>query len=187
MKKLVPIILSLAMLFSLCSCGSSEPKADEKPQTAEFNSTITVDSFEITTNSDIITGKDLNGDTDQYEEFLTTDMTNYGDTVVCDVTLCANDGYTYAVVTYFLKNIGKDKSVFDKPISLNYDDGYTYDVKEQYYYEGRPGDLHEFVSLEMSPLTTVECRALFVVPEEVFSNTDASLKLTIGNIEYTIR
>lgn len=187
MKKLVPIILSIAMIFSLCSCGSSEPKADEKPQTAEFNSTITVDNFEMTTNSDIVTGKNLNGDTDQYEEFLTTDLTNYGDTVLCKTTRYAKDGFTLAVVTYSLKNIGKNKSVFDKPINLNYDDGYTYDVEEQYCCVGSEGNWQEFVSLEISPLTTVECKAYFIVPEEVFSNTDASLKLTIGNIEYTIR
>lgn len=181
MKKIILFILTVAMSISLLACGES------KPQTAEFDSTITTGDFEITVNSDILTATQLNGDTDQYEEFLTTDMTNYGDEVLCDVTLVAKEGYTQVVIQYSVKNIGKEDSVLDESISLNYNDGYTYDVNEQYWIMGETDDWHKFTTVKLSPLSTIQCKAYFYVPEEVFSNTDSSLKLNIGNYEYTIR
>lgn len=184
MKKPLLIVLTLAMLLSLCACGGNE---SSKIQTAEFDKTVAVDEFEITVYNNIITATQLNGDEDQYDEFLTTDMTNYGDTVLCDITLVAKEGYTLVVVPFEVKNVGKEEANFDKLVSLNYNDGYTYDASKQYWTMGGTDDWHEFTSVDIMSLSTIECKAYLTVPEEVFSNEDAPLKLTIANYEYVIR
>ena len=189
MKKNVKLLCILAMSFALCACGG---KKSNEPKTAEFDSTITVKDFEISVGSDILTAEQLNGDTDQYEEFLTTDMTNYGDTVLCDVTLVVKDGYIQVVVPYTIKNVGKEEKTFKEFISLNYNDGYTYDASEQYWTMGGTDDWHQFTkgehtSVSISPLSTLECKAYICVPEEVVTNEEAPLKVTIAGYEYTLR
>ena len=189
MKKLILLVLSLAMLLSLCACGGGS----NEPQTAEFGSAVSNGDFEIVVDSDILTATELNGDKDQHNEFLTTDLTNFGDTVLCTTTIVSKDGYISAVVHYTVKNIGKEKQTFKDFISLNYNDGFTYDSSEQYWTSNDPIDSwHQFTngsltSVDISPLSSMQCKAYFCIPEEVFTNKEAPLKLTIGNFEYTIR
>lgn len=189
MKKILLAILSLVLCLSLFACGESK----QTIQSAEFGVPVIDGSFEITVNKDILTGTWLNGDADQYEEFLTTDMTNYGDIVPCDVILAAKDGDIIMVVSYSLKNIDKDAAIFKNVVTLNYNDGYTYIADEQYCTSGdfrddwkkfTNGDL---TSLEVKPLSSVECKASLTIPEEVWTNESAPLKLIIGNYEYKIR
>ncbi len=189
MKKV--LLMGCSVLLSLCLSAciaiGDDKDTNEPTQAAKFNTTVTTGDFEIVVNSDILTAEQLNGDTDQYDEFLTTDMTNYGDTTLCDVTLVPKEGHIQAVVEYSIKNIGKKDSVFDKTISLNYNDGFTYNVNEQYWIMDKSESWHEFTSVTIAPLSTLQCKAYFVVPEEVFSNKNSSLKLNIGNCEYTVR
>ena len=84
MKKKLVVLLSLLMAL-LCACGKTEI------QSAEFDTVFKMDNYEVVVNSDIVIATQLNGDQDQYDEFLTTDMTNYGDDVVCDITLVSKD------------------------------------------------------------------------------------------------
>lgn len=141
----------------------------------------------MTVDSDIVNATQLNGDEDQFEEFLTTDMTNYGDTVLCDVTLVAKDGHIVVVVPYSIKNNGQSEKEFKEKIILNYNNGYEYEANEMYWSMGGIDYWHKYTSIKIDPLTTVMCKATFTVPEEVVNNTEAPLKLIIANQEYTIR
>lgn len=48
MKKLVPIILSLAMLFSLCSCGGGASKhQEETAERYEIGDTVSTDILNL--------------------------------------------------------------------------------------------------------------------------------------------
>lgn len=183
MKKVLTIILAIALCFTVIGCGASEKQIEK----AEFDSVTMIDDFELTVNKDILTATQLNGDQDQHEEFLTTDMTNYGDTVLCDITIVAKQDNTMVVVSYSLKNIEKNNSEFDEKIALNFNNGYEYEAEEKYYAMGSNDSWHSFTSLEIKPLTTVSCKAQFTVPKEVMENTESPLKLTIANKEYTIR
>ncbi len=186
---LVPLgilLILILVLFTMCSVNSDKTNSD-KTQPANFNTNVVSDDFEINVDKDILTATQLNGDNDQYEEFLTTDMTNYGDDVLCDVTLVAKDGYTLAVVEYTIKNIGQDSVRYDDKVTLDYNNGYTYEVAEHYWTIGNNDSWHLFTSVDINPLTTLQCKAEFYVPTEVFDNKTAPLKLTIANCEYTIR
>lgn len=183
MKKKIVVLLSLVLIMCtlLCACGGS------KEQSAEFGSVVTMDDFEVVVSSDILTASQLNFDKSFHNEFMTTDL-SVGSTV--DV---AKDGYTLVVVSYTVKNVGKEDSTFKEKIILNYNDGYTYEAKEQYWTMSDPQDSwHLFTngnltSVDVSPLTTIECKAYLNVPSEVFTNEEASLKVVLGNAIYTVR
>ena len=177
------LLILILVLFTMCSINQKPAET----QTASFNTNVTTGDFEINVDRDILTATQLNGDNDQYKEFLTTDMTNYGNDVLCDVTLVAKDGYTLAVVDYTIKNIGQDSIKYDDEVTLDYNNGYTYDVAEHYWTIGDNDSWHLFTSVDINPLTTLQCKAEFYVPTEVFDNKTAPLKLTVANCEYTIR
>ena len=183
MKKIICFIMMCFMCVSITACGGND-----KVQPAEFDSTVEIDGFEMIVSDDILVADSLNGDKDRAEEFLTTQKTYANDTILCDVILATEKGYIYGVIDYSLKNISKSEEEFDVPVQLSYDDGYIYDASELHYIMG--GALHdwkEFTSLILDPLQSVQCKALFCVPEEVFLNNEAPLKLIIDNYEYTIR
>ena len=182
MKKIFSLLLVITMILSLCACGGTK-----KIQQANFDTPSNIKDFELTVSSNIVNATQLNGDEDQFEEFLTTDMTNYGDTVLCDVTLMAKDGHIIVVVPYTIKNIGQSEKEFNKKIILNYNNGYEYEANEMYWSMGENDDWHQYTSVNVNPLTTLMCKATFTVPEEVVNNAESSLKLIIANCEYTIR
>lgn len=185
-KKILTLLVSLTIVASLAACGSEKGGETQK---AEFGNVVKVDDFELNANGDILIADQLNGDQDQHEEFLTTDMTNYGDTTLCKTTIVSKEGHTHIIVQYTVKNIGKEAEIFDKICSLDYNDGYTYEASGQYgTMEDATDDWYDIVNgVEIDPLSTIQCKASFTVPEEVVNNTEASLKLKIGECEYTIR
>ena len=185
MKKLLIVILVVVLCFGAFAFFGGNK--DIKIEKANFDSVALVDDFELTVDGDIVTANQLNGDEDQFEEFLTTDMTNYGDTTLCDVALVAKEGQTMLVVSYSIKNTSQSEESFNEKVVLNYNDGYEYESTKKYYTFGGTDDWHEYTSLELNPLTTIMCKAYFTVPNEVAENTQAPLKLIISNQEYTIR
>lgn len=184
MKKIMLFVLSAITALSLCACGGGGIK---KIESASFNTPTTVNDFELTVSNDIVNAEQLNGDEDQLEEFLTTDMTNYGEDVLCDITLVAKDGNIMIVVPYSIKNNGQAEKEFNESITLNYNNGYEYEADKMYWSMGGNDDWHEYTSVKLNPLTTIMCKAQFTVPEEVVNNTEAPLKLIIANKEYSIR
>lgn len=185
MKKITALLLTFVLCFTLGACAKNtkEPEIVK----ANFDSSTTLNDFELTVNSAIVTATQLNGDEDQFDEFLTTDMTNYGDTVLCDVTLVAKEGQTMIVVAYSLKNNAQTDKTFSEKVSLNYNNGFEYEAYNKYYSFGGNDDWHEYTDLTINPLTTVMNKVYFTVPEEVANNTSAPLTLVIANQEYTIR
>lgn len=187
MKKILSAILALALCLSLCACSIDLSNTqDDSPtvQQAEFGDVVMVGDVELVMSEDILTASQINSDKSYHNEFMTTDL-SVGNSV--DV---ASDGYTLVVISYTIKNVGKEKTVFAELAGLNYNDGYIYEAKEQYCSTGDPMDswkLFTSSGVYVNPLTTLECKAYLSVPEEVFSNTEAPLKLTIGNYEFTIR
>ena len=185
MKKFIIVILVIVLCVGAFAFfgGNKENKIEK----ANFDSVAVVDDFELTVDSNIVTANQLNGDEDQFEEFLTTDMTNYGDTVLCDVALVAKEGQTMMVVSYSIKNTSQSEETFNEKVVLNYNDGYEYEATRKYYTFGGTDDWHEYSSIEINPLTSIICKAYFTVPNEVAENTEASLKLVVSNQEYVIR
>ncbi len=182
MKKILVIILALVLCVGIFIVSGSE-----KIEEGKYNSVEMVDDFELNVNSSIVTADQLNGDEDQFDEFLTTDMTNYGDSALCDVVLVSKQGHTMIVVSYSLKNVSNKEKTFNRNVSLKYNDSYEYTATEKYWTIGENDDWHKHTSVSLNPLTTLMCKAYFNVPKEVVENTDAPLKLIIANKEYTIR
>ncbi len=189
MKKFIIIailvIVSAGIAFFFIT-GNTNDKAEEM-QKAAFGAVAQIDDFEIVADANVVTAKQLNGDEDQFNEFLTTDMTNYGDTVLCDITIVPLEGNTLFVASYSIKNIAQQDETFDEKIYLNYNNGYEYEVNESYYSYGENDDWHKFTTVTVNPLTTLFCKAYFTVPDEVVNNTAAPLTFVIGNQEYRIR
>lgn len=188
MKKFIVIAVLVIVLGGaafLFIGGNAEKPAEM--QKASFGTAAQVSDFEIVADANIVTAKQLNGDEDQFDEFLTTDMTNYGDTTLCDITLVTTEGNTAFVVSYTMKNIAQQAETFDEKIYLNYNNGYEYEVSESYYSLGGIDNWHKFTSVTVNPLSTLYCKAYFTVPDEVVNNTAAPLTFAIGNQEYTIR
>lgn len=112
MKKLLLIVLSLAMLLSLCACGSKEPEFDPE---AEFESKVNVAVFAeckcdyadvktaMTTLSDISVSSD--GTTYTGKGKVTIED-NYGDTYVGKVT--AVYSYDADTQSFFKKSLDID-------------------------------------------------------------------------------
>jgi len=182
MKKLWALTLVVIMSIAMTACGGG------KTNQAGLDETVTYKDFEVTVSKDILTADQLNGDVDCYEEFLTTDMTKWGDTVLCDITIVAKDGYTQVVIPYTVKNVGKEKEDFKETITLYYDDEYEFVCDEQYWImDSNLDNWTKFSSAKLEPLTMLECKAVLSVPEEVFTNEEAPLKLNFAGYEYTIR
>lgn len=182
MKKILILVIAVVLCVGIFIISGSD-----KIESGAFDSIETVGDFELNVNSSIVIANQLNGDEDQAKEFLTTDMTNYGDKVLCDVVLVGKEGQTMIVVSYTLKNTAQSDKTFNNNVALKYNDNYEYTANEKFYTFGGSDDWHKFTSLNIDPLTTVMCKARFTVPEEVGENTDAPLKLIIANKEYTIR
>lgn len=187
MKKWLSIVLALSLCLSLCACSidlSGTENDSPTVQQAEFGDVVMMGDMELVMSGDILTATQVNSDTSCHNAFMTTDL-SVGNSV--DI---ASDGYILVVISYTIKNVGKEKTVFAELAGLNYNDGYIYDAKEQYFSMSDPTyswTLFTSSGVYVNPLTTLECKAYLSVPEEVFSNTEAPLKLTIGNYEFTVR
>lgn len=111
-----------------------------KIQQANFDVPAKISDFELNISSNPVIATQLNDDEDQFDEFLTTDLTNYGETILCDVTIVAKEGKTMFVVSYSIENNSKSNKEFDEKILLNYNNGYEYEAKELYWSMGGTDD-----------------------------------------------
>lgn len=113
----------------------------------------------------------------------------------------AEDGYYLVPICFNVKYLGKDKKSYTPNIILDYDNGYTFDYKEDkslnsyfhinssnsdYYWEHK-------TNYEFEPLTKneVEFRTYFNVPKVVMDDIDKPLKIIVKlsgkTFEYKIR
>lgn len=143
MKKLVPIILSLAMLFSLCSCGGGGGggASNHQEETAErykIGDTVSTDIFEFTLDAAALAIALNRSYDDNY--FTPKDYSAQSDS---GNPFVAPVGHTYAAFTYTVKCLDRSSNEFHNGISgavsIEYD-GKTYkgkypdDTKDGAYY-----------------------------------------------------
>ena len=176
MKKIFSLLL---ITFFLFICWSSI--AGETLQSTNFDTVTATEDFELNVNSNIVISKELNDDLSCSMEFLTGDISKGSEYVT------AVNEHIFIAISYSIKNISHIDETFEETVALLYDDKYVYESDNQYFSKGNNEGWDEFTSLEICPLSTVNCKAYFTVPEEVISNTTASLKLNIANCQYTIR
>lgn len=139
MKKLVPIILSLAMLFSLCSCGGGASKhQEETAERYEIGDTVSTDIFEFTLDAAALTiALNCSYDDNYFTPKGYSAQSDSGNPFVAPV------GHTYAAFTYTVKCLDRSDNEFHDGISgavsIEYD-GKTYkgkypdDTKDGAYY-----------------------------------------------------
>lgn len=139
MKKLVPIILSLAMLFSLCSCGGGASNhQEETAERYEIGDTVSTDIFEFTLDAAALTiALNCSYDDNYFTPKGYSAQSDSGNPFVAPV------GHTYAAFTYTVKCLDCSDNEFHDGISgavsIEYD-GKTYkgkypdDTKDGAYY-----------------------------------------------------
>ena len=139
MKKLVPIILSLAMLFSLCSCGGGASNhQEETAERYEIGDTVSTDIFEFTLDAAALTiALNCSYDDNYFTPKGYSTQSDSGNPFVAPV------GHTYAAFTYTVKCLDRSDNEFHDGISgavsIEYD-GKTYkgkypdDTKDGAYY-----------------------------------------------------
>lgn len=164
MKKILALILTVVLSFTLCACGGNSSN-----NIIYLDETITVGDYEITiTDTEFVDNWNPNGDSEKF---------------------CSN-GNVHFVVHYTVKNVGKSKvTVPYRMIKLIYNNDYEF--KEEsglgytYCYSF---DTHSFVfnETELPPLSQAKpCQTCIEVPIEVRDNNDSPLKLELTVDEET--
>ncbi len=201
MKKIIALLLLISMVITLCSCGDSNQQNSNKEKSIQLGEAVTAGNWEFTL-MDIQFASDI-GNYDEYENYLVP-----GGKTSNANPFALEDGEMFAVVTYKLKNIGKESlSVRDSSQGISvgtgkfvYSDGYTFhrdtsdSIAQAHYYDGSGFNSTSFLVCE--PLSNpLELRVAFCVPAEVVENTSEPLVYEIkfnedGNnmvLKYTIR
>jgi hypothetical protein len=122
MKKTISLLLALVLCLSLCACGggSDAPatKAPEKSSELNVGDTATGQLFDITIQSVEPIEKIENGYV--WHMWSPEEKTTYQD-------ITAEEGYTIFKIVYSYKYTGKESGEFCFELSLDYDNGYTFD------------------------------------------------------------
>lgn len=178
MKKTISIIIVAIMVLCLSACGSRALALNEPTEVGTWEINIKKIQF-----ARQILNRSFNTEvTDYYNNLLVPngqDSSSEG----------LDQGEVFAVVTYTMKNIGKESTRIwnsntrecDGVGRFVYGDGYIFDsndydrIPSPYVFSGESLlDMpYEYV---LDPLSSeVECRIYFVLPEEAVTNTDESL------------
>jgi len=188
MKKALSLLLALVLCLSLCACGGGNgtPETEALIESSELKvgDTATGQLFDFTIQSVEAVDKIENG----FVKHIWSPVEN---TTYQDIT--AEDGYTIVKITYSYRYKGKENGDFKFELSLDYDDGYTFDgfgghvlpsldntIKvgfEEYYDTGALGSFSVDDPLNF---TGGEGLKYIVVNNEVLSNTDKTLVLKVG-------
>lgn len=168
MKKMCILILSVVMGISLCACGKTTT-AEKGIVSNEIGDAVSTDAAELVL---------LN--------------VSYEDTFG---SVTPKEGYSFVVVDYTLKNIGKtDFGYFltatggrsmcmESIVSIDYNDGYIFYVDDVEGADGKNYDKNYMYQMsdylyirDLKPLSdAVTVQAAICVPNEVIENTDAPL------------
>lgn len=180
MKKLITLLLTIIVCFSLCSCGKIEDIA--------IGTTYTANGVEFTLNyvefTDCI--DNWGGANDTYWMPLPEDATGHR---LEHASSPKSEDDTLCIISYTAKNISKsDKAIKDKG-TLNYDNGYTYSDGGLSY---RPTptavwqDIPNGIVLEKLKEKSYEFRSYIVVPK-IVTETDKSLTLRLFGKSFNLR
>lgn len=207
MKKLISIVLMLALVLSLCACGG----AGGSVESTEEKKTETIEKIETTKESEITTPEVIVpedeetiytlGDVIETSLFKITpsftgyayELANWPDenymTPAGDFSgsspYSADEGKTEMYGEIQIEYIGNEKSDVELTvdISANYDDGYMFEGQDVHtgYCFSLDGDWKYDERMTFEPLsdaTTRIMRYCIEVPEQVETNTDKSLLVT---------
>lgn len=187
MKKFLALLLSVLLCFSLCACSKGTDTQNTTNPTNKIGDTAGTDAVEVK----------LNG-------------VSYKDEYV---TVTPQSGYSFVVVNFSLKNVGKtDLSYFHIPngstyipgkiVSVDYNNGYTFMLDDVKGASGTVYSENDFYTNypnlnELKPLGEgATYKVAICVPDEVIDNTEAPLliKFFLVNsnrasevVTYTIR
>lgn len=174
MKKILSLVLVLAMCLSLCACGGANYFA--------LGETASTDAVELTLNEvsfgkeQYVNGRNIVSENGKTFMFINFTMKNIGKATL-DYFPTANDKYTY---------------VPSAIVSVDYNGGYTYFVDNFIDYSTSSPALNELEPLGEAATYTV----IISVPDEVAENTQAPLLVNFNLVNskskgevvsYTIR
>lgn len=191
MKKALSILLALVICLSLCACGGGNSDTPDTPETTEapelkVGDTASGQLFDITIQSVEAIDKIENGFV--WHMWSPEEKTTYQD-------ITAEEGYTIIKITYSYSYNGKAKGAFSFGLTLDYDDGYTFNglgghslpalddsttkIGFEEYYDNGIGETAPFRIDDPLTFTGGEDIEYIIVNNEVLSNTDKSFVLKV--------
>ena len=181
MKKCILLVLSLAMLLSLCACGGGNSNS-------EIGKTYTSNGVEFTLNYIEFTEAMDNwgGANDSYWMPLPEDAS--GHRLENAVSPKSTDDII-CVLSYTAKNVSKDDKTINKTGTINYDNGYEYSDGGLSYRVSPTGvwsNLSSGLVLQKLKEESYEFRAYIIVPR-VVTETDKTLTYKIFGHEFNLR
>lgn len=179
MKKLIPLLLALAMLLPLAACGAKTIKTGEtvKKGIAEF----TIKDIQVA-NTNYLEG---NTSSDDFLYPIDKDDLDLGDQFI----KATDETTAPVVISLIAENVGKsDLSVYPFDFVVNYDNGNKYHSNKCYAKTESSGWTDfEKVTLEKVTSGAVEIRIAVWVPTQVVEDTTSSLELNFHGFTYKIR
>ena len=188
MKKTITLLLALVLCLSLCACGADKvPEASSQPTESselKVGDTAKGQLFDVTVQSVEPAEKIKNGFV--WHMWSPAEKTTYQD-------ITAEEGYTIMKITYSYTYNGKESGYFGFDLTLDYDDGYTFDgfgghalpaidsktkVGFEEYYD--TGEYAEFTIDDPLTFQGGEASKYIIVNNEVLSNTDKAFVLKLG-------
>ena len=188
MKNAISLLMALVLCLSLCACGGGNdaPETEAPTESSELKvgDTAAGQLFDITIQSVEPIEKIENGYV--WHMWSPAEKTTYGD-------ITAAEGYSIVKITYAYSYNGKEAGEFGFEISLDYDDGYTFDGLgghalpaldntakigfEEYYDIGTAATFQINDPLAFTGGENVE---YIIVNNEVLTNTDKPFVLKVG-------
>lgn len=183
MKKTISLLLALVLCLSLCACGGGQATGTKSSE-LKIGDTAKGQLFDVTIQSVEPVEKIENG-------FVRHMWSPAEQTYYQDIT--AEEGYSIVKITYSYSYNGKEAGEFGFDLTLDYDDGYTFDGLgghalpaidsgakigfEEYYDTGVQGS---FAIDDPLTFKGAEAFKYFIVNNEVLSNTDKPLVLKVS-------
>lgn len=200
---IIPIAIVILAVIGIVIFTSNKGVIPGVPGAKEYapGETVTTSDFEITLN-DVKYGNSLCGLSQRAEYLQPGDYGTTDNWSGYKSPYIAEDGRVLVSISFNLKYTGKKKTSYQPNIVLDYNNGYTFDYKENkplnnYYsfnagtngnYQWKYETRHDFEPLSTGDL---EFRTYVDVPKEVMENTQNPLKVIIKlpgkTVSYKIR
>lgn len=186
MKRMIALLMALAMCLVLCACGSSaatqeteEPEVTEatEPPMLQIGEAATTDKAELVIQS-VEFADYVRGSSDDLFLPVSAAESSNGDYV-------PKDGNVFVCVSFSVENTGKQtlRSTSYFQLSVDYNDGYTYEFTRDhcvrtddsfYAWRGYTG------VIDLEPLSDPQTYRCYVeVPVEIRDNTEAPLLIRV--------
>lgn len=184
MKKYIAVLLAFVMCLSLCACGAEKTPGSAGSSELKVGDTAAGQLFDVTIHSVEPVDGIENG-------FVRHIWNPVEETTYQDIT--AEEGYTIIKITYSYSYNGKETGYFGFDLTLDYDNGYTFDgfgghalpaidsgtkIGFEEYYD--TGTLDTFTIDDPLTFEGGEAVKYIIVNNEVLSNTDKAFVLKVA-------